>query len=229
MIFNLFNNNNKAIDESIAKYKKIYNDMNLYINLNYNKEIYTADIESLNGREIVFRIGIKDKDIIKYKNGQNIKIDFISKQYLYSTKVCIIEKRLDEYSTYYKANIISPIEKNQRRNNYRLSINENVSYAMLSNELKLYNGTAKDISVGGMLIESTNYIHKNKKIKIFFELDKKRYNVIGMVINTRENNFEDMYLHHIKFDGLSRKEKSEITRYVFNEQKKNIRRGTGTL
>ncbi|MGL5312715.1 MAG: flagellar brake protein, partial [Peptostreptococcaceae bacterium] len=187
------------------------------------------DIESLNGREIVFRIGIKDKDIVKYKNGQNIKIDFISKQYLYSTKVCIIEKRLDEYSTYYKANIISPIEKNQRRNHYRLSINENVSYAMLSNELKLYNGTAKDISVGGMLIESTNYIHKNKKIKIFFELDKKRYNVIGMVINTRENNFEDMYLHHIKFDGLSRKEKSEITRYVFNEQKKNIRRGTGTL
>lgn len=226
MVFDFFKKkNDEAIQQSLNKYKKIlYDDLSLKINITYAKKEHTGEIEALKNREVVFRFPIETKNEIMLKIGQNIKVDFISKRGLYTTKINITNKTVENYNTYYTGIISSPIEKNQRRNNHRLPLSLNVSYVLLPNELKTYNGTSKDISAGGMLLESSYFVPKDRKIKVFFELDKKMYRLNATIIRSVENISYENYLHHIRFDYKGSREKNEIAKFIFNEEKRELRR-----
>ncbi|MPM70932.1 hypothetical protein SDC9_117894 [bioreactor metagenome] len=55
------------------------------------------------------------------------------------------------------------------------------------------------------------------------------YKVEGLVIGTRYDKIDEMNIHHIRFEGLSRKESQIIHDYIFREQKKRIKSGSGTI
>lgn len=226
MAFDIFKKKNEeSIQQSINKYKKIlYNDMSLTLNIVYDKTTYNVDIENLKDREVIFRLPIESREKISFKVGQTIKVDFVSGRGLFSTKLNIVNKNVENHNTYYTANICSIIEKNQRRNNHRLPLTLNVTFVLLPNELRTYSGTTKDISAGGMLMESNYYISENKKIKVFFELDKKIYRINSTVIRSLENTGNDSYLHHIRFDHKGTREKNEIAKFIFNEEKREFKR-----
>lgn len=226
MAFELFKKRNEEmIQQSLDKYKKIlYDDMSLRINIIYEKKVYNAEIENIKNREVIFRLPIENKNVVNFKIGQIINIDFVSGRGLFSTKLNITNKNVENYNTYYTANICSPIERNQRRNNHRLPLSLNVTFVLLPNELRTYNGITKDISAGGMLMESSYYVSKNKKIKVFFELDKKMYRLDATVVKSLENIENEMYLHHIRFDYKGNKEKNEIAKFLFDEERRELKK-----
>lgn len=226
----IFNKKNeKDIDQSIKKYERfLHKDMYLGIRLNYRNKTYHPEIQKLVGREIVFSLNVNDR--VYYKIDQVVEVDFVStKMGLYNTKIKITNKKVDDCNTYYTGNIVSTIEKKQLRNHYRLPICTNVSYVLLPNKLNTYGGITKDISVGGMLMESNQFLPKNKQIKLFFEIDKKIYKVNGTIVETREDKFKDVYLHHIRFDNLGRRERKDLHKYIFNEQKRRLKSGSGRI
>lgn len=232
MIFDLFSkmtqkSAEKAIDRSIDEYSKtLEEDINLMVRMIYNRKTYTTDVESINSREVVFRCPINEYNHVRSKNGNNIKIDFVSYTGLYTTRVTIVEKIIKEDITYYKGEITQPIEKKQRRDNYRLPISLDLTYTLLPKEITEYEGSTLDISVGGMLMETYENIYQTKNIKLKVDIEDKIYEIKSYIVKKRENFSNGKYFYHVKFEGLSNKQKNEISRFIFDNRKmkcKNIK------
>lgn len=232
MVFDIFSKRREEeIDRSIKKYQKfLHDDLNLSISITYNKKSYYPDIEKLVNREIVIRLISKDRDIIKYKIGQVVKVEFTSENSgIYETQIKIRKKTVDEYNVYYEGSIISPIEKIQRRGSYRLPVSMEIGYTLLPNKLKTYYGMAKDISASGMKMESSQFVNKGRKINLCFEINKQMHKVEGLVVDTRYDEMYERNIHHIKFEGLNHKESQIIHNYIFREQKKRLKSGLGRI
>ena len=232
MAFKFFGKSKEEeIERSIKKYKKfIHDDFNTGISLMFNKNVYQPEIEKLENRQITFRLTGENKSILKYKTGQVIEIEFINAQNgLYFTNIKITDKTVENNNIYYTGNIVSPIEKKQRRDNYRLSTDIKVTYAILPEKLKNYTGIAKDISCGGMRIESYQFVSNKKKIQLFFEIGKHRYKVNGLIVGNAYDDLNEKNIHHVKFEGISHKDKKNLHDYIFNEQKRRIRSGSGRI
>ena len=230
VIFDLFKKKSskykeKGIEKSINKYIPILEeDIDLVVHISYHNKIYTTYAESLHNREVVFRCPVDEENTIRYNLRKTIELEFVSYTGLYTTEIYITEKIIKDDITYYKGNINSPIQKKQRRGNFRLPINLDVSYTLPLSEARVYRGNTKNISIGGMLMESNEHLYKNKKIKITFELDSKVYRVRGTIINKRTNYTNGKYLYHIRLDDLSNGQKREIYRFILGKQKTELRR-----
>lgn len=232
MVFKfLGKNKEEEIDRSIKKYKKfIHDDLNTGISLMFNKKVYEPEIEKLENRHITFRLTGKNKSILKYKIGQVIEVEFINaKNGLYFTTIKITDKTVESNNIYYTGYIVSPIEKKQRRDSFRLSTHIKVTYVLLPEKLRSYNGIAKDISCGGMQMESDQFVSKGKKIQLFFEVDKHRYKVNALVTGNEYDDLNEKNIHHIKFEEISRKEKKLLQDYILDEQRRRIRSGSGRI
>lgn len=224
-------NKEEEIDRSIKKYKRfIHDDFNTGMALIFNKKVYQPEIEKLENRQIIFRLIGENKSILKYKIGQVIEVEFINaKNGLYFTTIKITEKTVEENNIYYIGNIVSPIEKKQRRDNYRLPTNIKVTYVLFPEKLRSYSGIAKDISCGGMQLESDQFVSKGKKIQLFFEVDKYRYSLNALILDNAYDDLNEKNIHHVKFEGVGRRDKKNLQDYIFNEQKRRIRSGSGRI
>lgn len=232
MAFNFFGKNKEEeIDNSVKKYKKfLHNNLDLGMCIMYDKEAYYPEIEKLENRDIIFRLTGKSKSTLKYKVGQVIQIEFVNaKNALYFTTIKIVDKAMDNDNVYYKGNIVSPIEKKQRRDNYRLSTNIKVTFSLLPEKLRSYSGIAKDISCGGMKMESDQFISKGKKVHLLFEIEKHKYNVNALITGNAYDEFNEKNIHHIKFEGMNHKDKKILNNYIFEEQKRRIKSGYGNV
>lgn len=225
MIFDLFSrmsqkSMDKAIDNSINKYSQtLEEDINLMVRMIYNRKTYTTDVESIKDKEIIFRCPINEYDSVTFKNENNIRLDFVSYTGLYTTRVNIIEKIIKDDNIYYKSVITQPIEKKQRRDNYRLPISLDVAYTLLPKEIIEYEGSTLDISVGGMLMETYENIYQTKNLKIKIDINDKIYDIKSYIVKKRDNFANGKYFYHLKFEDLNNKQKNEISRFIFDNKK----------
>lgn len=226
-MFGLFNKKSvKYVEKSLNKYNQILeNDINLIIRTRYKGKLYTSYVEYLNNRDIVFRCPIDRYEIIRFNNQSIIKVDFISHSGLYMTEILITERIVENDIVYYKGEISAPIEKNQRRKNYRLPIVLDLNYTLLPREQVEYSGNTLDISVDGMLMETYENIYQSKNIKVNIDIDGKVYDIKSTILKKRTNYSNGKYLYNLKFDDLSNRHRNEISRLIYdnkNVQSKNI-------
>ncbi|GAA3641673.1 flagellar brake protein [Asaccharospora irregularis] len=220
-MFNLLNRKSiKSIERSIDKYNEVLvDDINLKMRIRCRNKIYTTDVEFFDNREVVFRCPIDRHDIIRFNNKSIVKVDFVSYSGLYITELLITEKIMKDDVLYYRGEINSPIEKRQRRKDYRLPITLDLSYTLLPREYSQYSGSTLDISSNGMLMETYENIYQTKKLKINIDIDGKKYTIKGTVLRKRNNFSNGTYLYNIKFDDLSSRNKSEIARFIFDTKR----------
>ncbi|WP_042277394.1 PilZ domain-containing protein [[Clostridium] dakarense] len=220
MVFSLFNRKSEVyIEKSLNKYKQILqDDINSVIRTRCNGRVYTSDIEYLNNREVLFRCPIDKYDIIRFDNQSIIEVDFVSCSGLYTTELLITEKIIEDNVLYYKGEIRAPIEKNNRRKNYRLPVVLDLNYTILPRERIEYSGNTLDISVDGMLMETCENIYQSKNIKIKIDIDGKTHDIKSTIIKKRTNFRNGKYLYNLKFDKLSKRHKNEISRFIFDNK-----------
>lgn len=219
-MFDLFNKKSeKYIEKSLNKYNQILrDDISLIIRTKYKGRLYASDVEYLDNREVLFRCPIDKYQIIRFDNQSTIKVEFVGYSGLYTTKLLITEKIIEDNVLYYKGEIIAPIEKSQRRRNYRLPIVLDLNYTLLPRECVEYSGNTLDISVGGMLMETCEDIYNNKNLKIKIDIDGKIYNIKSTIIRKRTNFSNGTYLYNLKFDDLSNRHRNEISRFIFDSK-----------
>ncbi|MBO3446391.1 PilZ domain-containing protein [Clostridium sp. CCUG 7971] len=222
-MFSLFNKKSvRYIEKSVNKYNQILeDDINLIIRTIYKGKLYTSDVEYLNNREVLFRCPIDKYDIIRFDEQSIIKVEFVSYSGLYTTELLITEKIIEDNVLYYKGEFSSPIEKNQRRKNYRLPIVLDLNYTLLPRERIEYSGNTLDISIDGMLMETYENIYQTKNLKVKIDIDGKTHDIKSTIIKKRTNFRNSTYLYNLKFDKLSIKQKNEISRFIFDN--KNLR------
>lgn len=230
-MFDLFNKKSeKYIEKSLNKYNQILrDDISLIIRTKYKGRLYASDVEYLDNREVLFRCPIDKYQIIRFDNQSTIKVEFISYSGLYTTKLLITEKIIEDNVLYYKGEIIEPIEKSQRRRNYRLPIVLDLNYTLLPRECVEYSGNTLDISVGGMLMETCEDIYNSKNLKIKIDIDGKIYNIKSTIIRKRNNFSNGTYLYNLKFDDLSNRHRNEISRFIFDSKNTHTTKLMGSI
>lgn len=218
-MINLFNrNSHRNIEKSLERYHLILkNDLNLSIRIRYNGRLYTTYVEEFEGREVIFRCPTDKYEIIRFRENNVIKIEFISSDSLYTTELLITNKIVRGKIVYYRGEISSPIIENQRRKNYRIPMILEVMYTILPAESETYKGNTLDISSGGMLLESEENI-KSKDIRVFFSIEGQKYNSKAKIVKKRTSYRNGTYLYNLKFNGLSGRHKNQIHRFIISNK-----------
>lgn len=229
MILGLFgkktqNQAEKDILESINKYSnELIDDLNLHVRLKFKNKVYITYLEELSGRDIVFREPTEEYDFSKLNGNKLIKLEFFSEKGIYVTNISINEKIIKEDIIYYKGEIKHPIQKYQRRSKFRLPVSLDVIYTMLPRETIEYNGVTKDISVGGMLMETHENIYQSKELRLKVDIEGKIYDIKSEIIRKRRSIKNGTYLYHLKFTKLNQKQKGEISRFIFDTKNMQLK------
>lgn len=130
-----------------------------------------------------------------------------------------------------KLQVISNIQKIQRRNFFRLKLMRDIEGRKVI-EFKervfgeKFKGNMLDISGGGMMFNSTILLEENELIEVTLNLNGKKLVLFGMIVRRIfNNNPKAPYSYGIKFVRISEFERNEITKFIFEEQRKLIKKG----
>lgn len=145
--------------------------------------------------------------------------------------------------------LTSNLRKQQRREYYRFScalemnardITEEELQEALEGKTalkvqaeKLNKGVIVDISGGGLRFVIDQKYETDSLVNciytLIFDGKKKEYNLVGKVLSTRElDNRPGIYEHRIQYVNINTEEREEIIRYIFQEERKNRKKESGS-
>lgn len=172
---------------------------------------------------------------------------FYTAKGLYQCTVRIVERYKENSIYLLLCEMTSPIGKYQRREYYRwpctvpmrtrelmeeeIKAIEEFKYQLMSG-LPLARGEIVDISGGGIRFVSSEKYEPGTQIVVNFNLNvhgkETAYELIGDVLSSRQNDVKkEIYEHRLKFTVIDNRQREEIIRYVFEEERKSRnRRGT---
>lgn len=143
--------------------------------------------------------------------------------------------------------LLTDLRKNQRREYYRFSCalemkSRKVDEAELalsdkreditSREWPMKNGIIVDISGGGLRFVAKFTYEVQSVILCKYNLsiggESKEYNVIGKVLSVKEvENREGLFEHRVQYIDVDPTEREEIIKYIFDEERKTLRKQKG--
>ena len=90
-------------------------------------------------------------------------------------------------------------------------------------------GTTQDISGGGIRFVSREQLHKNQYIFLAFRLENERmaesFELFGKVVETQQHpSQKDLFVNRVQFLFHDLKEREDIVRFVFEEERRIIRK-----
>ena len=141
--------------------------------------------------------------------------------------------------------LTSNLRKHQRREYYRFScalemcarnleateieaIEKRLPYA-LTPGLPLKQSVIVDISGGGLRFLAVQRYEPDSLLYISYFLlkggEKKKYDMVGKVLSVRElDNRPGTYEHRVQYVNIDRDTREEIIKYIFEEERKNLRK-----
>lgn len=171
---------------------------------------------------------------------------FYTSKGLYQCTVRIVERYKENSIYLLLCEMTSPIGKYQRREYYRwactlpmrsrelmdeeIKAMEEFNYRLMAG-LPLAKGEIVDISGGGIRFVSAEKYEPGTQIVVYFNLNvhgkETTYELIGEVLSSKKNDVKkEIYEHRLKFTVIDNKQREEIIRYVFEEERKSrSRRG----
>jgi c-di-GMP-binding flagellar brake protein YcgR len=125
-------------------------------------------------------------------------------------------------------------EKIQRRNAFRFTCSLPVTFnVVLDNgeQSPLTEGLVKDLSSGGIKMNTTVNIPKNALLRIDLTLDDDYVMAFGQVLMIKHtpDNAKYPYQYGIRFEVMPESDEERIVRYVYNEQRKLLKRPQRSL
>ena len=206
------------IKKSVKEHNKdILADLTSRLKLSYRGRDYLLEIDKLDDinitfiipPDLIYVIGLNKKDIVK--------ASIFSENGLYNTNIRILEKRLVGDCFYCDAELNARIDKIQRRKHIRVPVNLSVNCNLIGSEV--FESTAKDISIGGMLLNCKKSsvpenFYDNQDIEIVFDLEDYLFRLKGLIIRAKENISRDTYVYHVKFTNITEEEKNIISKFV---------------
>lgn len=201
-----------------------------------NGKVYVSQVEDVR----------KDKRVLAYmpiSYGKIIEIPLdLSYEFLFFTDGGLIkfdgkvEKYIhDESFSFMLLKLDSEGESVQRRNYYRLpcalamkfakSSKDGENEAASGKEIELHSGVIKDISGGGIKFVSNHDIEEKDFVKCVIDLKTKEIVVLGEIVQKfyfPKSNYR--YQYRAKFLGILPSAKEDIIQFIFEEQKRQLRR-----
>jgi len=130
--------------------------------------------------------------------------------------------------------LITDGEKVQRRNSFRFVCSIPITFNLVEDngeQSKRTEGLVRDLSSGGIKMITTMNIPSGSLLRIDLFLDDDYVMVFGHVLMAKHvpENVKYPYQYGIKFEVLPESDEERIVRYVYNEQRKLLKRPQKTL
>lgn len=127
--------------------------------------------------------------------------------------------------------VLSEVNKIQRRNYYRLKLMRDIEVRVVYDiKERKYGEKFKcilhDLSAGGLQFSSNMQLEENSLLEFPLDLNGKKLIVFGIVVRrTLVADSKMRYLYGVKYDRMSEFERNEINRFIFEEQRRLIKKG----
>jgi c-di-GMP-binding flagellar brake protein YcgR len=127
--------------------------------------------------------------------------------------------------------VLSEVNKIQRRDFFRLKVMMNIEARLVLDLKQRQYGEAfkcnlHDISAGGVLISTSKELEKNDMLELPLVLNGKKLIVFGIIIRrTLTDNSKAPNAYGLKYDRMSDFERNEINKFIFEEQRRLIKKG----
>lgn len=193
------------------------------IEIIFNDKVYKTKIENITD-DINYTIGtpIVHNSYVYIPLNEIIKIRSVMKDCIYQFEAKVTHKETN------KVNLITvtqvgPMERIQRREDFRLETLISATFTKQSDN-EPHECVIKDISGGGVKLTTQERLDISDRINLSFSLDGiGNFNIGGVVVRT--NNEGSNYDVGISFKDLDASDREKIVRYIFQEQRKIIKKG----
>lgn len=198
----------------------------------YDKHQYVSQIvENYDNGIFDILTPVHKSRIVYFSNASIIKISTVKGAAIYEVEAKVLEKTFGRIPMM-RLVVASNLNKVQRRDFYRLRtiVDISIRRAINLNEKKFgekFSGTALDISAGGLLLNTNKDLEENDLLEMTLNLISERELVLfGIIVRKQYNSVTRFsYEYGIKFQNVSDFEKNEITKFIFEEQRKLIKKG----
>lgn len=183
--------------------------------------------------------------LIPLEQNEKYEICMFTSQGLYRCKAVLTERYKEDNLYVAVMELYTGIQKYQRRQYYRLRCNLDLQYRVLTEEERkllldaktpeefehsLMNkgqirGITLDISGGGIRFVSHSPDMEGEYLLVEFDLPiadkKKHFSIVSVQIETKKSQKkEDMYEHRIQFESISQREREDLIKYIFEEERR---------
>lgn len=208
-----------------------------HIDIRGNLQEYTSQVVDI--READFMdvlIPIHKNQDVYLKVESIVKIVLPKGDAVYEFKAVVYEKLFGRVPLL-RLKIISEVNKIQRRNFYRLKLMRDIEARRLISEAGQESGQGKklgdmfkcylnDISAGGVLISTKEDIQEGDTLELRIDLNGIELVAFGIIVRrTLTVSPRAPYSYGVKFDKMSEFDKNKLSKFIFEEQRKLIKKG----
>lgn len=211
---------------------------------------YVSQIFDFDEKENVIRVAmpISKGKLVPLPKDEVFDTYFYTKKGLYHARCRIIDRYKSGSIYTMRVALETELQKYQRRQYYRLEKTFSLIYSSISEEeyIKMLEtkkmpdglmqperyaeGTALDISGGGIRFVGKNLVPTNQKVLVIFDIftsaGQVKFRLPGTVILSFElSNHVSRYEHRIEFENISKEYREILIKYIFEEERK-MRKGT---
>lgn len=221
-----------TITSSIEQYKtKLLKDINLKIRLkDENDKSYITTILKWEGTVLTFSAPLYQRDWVIFPLDSQLECCFVTKSSIYMAQIKIIRTRRTDTELFYKAEIISVLEKQQQRAHFRVDLLLDIYYAVLTNGdgeqlegVVKKTGTCVNLSVGGMCMVSPEALEKNQHLAIYLNFLDHNFVIPGKIISNSSKNENGTFTHRIQFYHSDIKKENLLGKLIFEKQRMLIK------
>lgn len=217
-----------SIQESVKLYQKtILEDINLTLRVIIKDKTYITKLVDWPGEKFIFAAPLDKLDWVLFEREKIVKISFITKTAIFSSNVQILNRYRKKEVLYYSAALVTPLIKQQQRQYFRLDVLLELTYRLLPADKEEYNldelipvkATSVNISIGGMLLVSSQQLHRGEKLIINFDFMHIPMELLGEVLYQGEKNTAGNYSHRIRFVNHDNNIKNMLSKLIFEKQR----------
>lgn len=182
-----------------------------------------SKVESLDKDILAITAPIKKTTLYMLDEYKSYYITIYGDYGIYSTKVKMVGKYKEENILILQLELLSQIEKIQRRQFFRLECMLYFKYRDESNT-QWHEATMLDLSGGGMRFVSNRVLEKSKEIMchlVFEGEEVSNLYIISEIIASDESiNDKNYIINRTRFINIENKDREKIVKFIFEEQRR---------
>ncbi len=211
---------------------------------NQNRVFVSQILDIIDDEKLKISMPIEHGKIIPLPVNSRFDACFYTSGGLYQGRITVRDRYKEGQIFVLVVEIASSLQKYQRRQYYRLGCVIDIQYRIISGEEveeygknsnliiqneDFYEGTAIDISGGGIRFVSRQKLEKNREIfmilEITYEEQTKIYGLMGRVIISCEaRRGHGLYEHRIEFINMQGGVRESLIKYIFEEERRRRKR-----
>lgn len=194
---------------------------------------YTSLVEKNyeNGKLLLY-IPMMYGKIIKLPVGKEYLFAFVTEEGIIKYQALISDYIYEDDFNFMLVEIVSEIEKIQRREFFRFDCVLPLKFTTSGNETEnsFFEGTVRDLGEGGIRFLSNAEVDVDSKIEFFITLNSEQASSNGVILQRQEYPKSDFkYQYRAQFQDLNDSEKDKILKYIFLEQRFKARKDRKTI